>query len=122
MTMGEDFERKWAALSEEVLSGMRDWREQHPRATLREIEAEVDTRLAGVRARLVEEMALRSRAVAWSGRADPEAAPRCPDCGSTLQPRGKRTRRLKTQGGQELTLRRDYGVCPHCGQTLFPPG
>jgi predicted RNA-binding Zn-ribbon protein involved in translation (DUF1610 family) len=115
----EGFEGKWAALSEEVLSGMRDWRAQHPRATLREIEAEVDSRLAGLRARLVEDVALRSRAVAWSGRAG--TAARCPDCGNALQPRGKQTRRLKTQGGQELTLRRDYGVCPHCGQTLFPP-
>jgi hypothetical protein len=26
------FEQRWAALSEEVLTGMRDWRVQHPPA------------------------------------------------------------------------------------------
>lgn len=118
----DGFEGKWAALSEEVLSGMRDWRAQHPRATLREIETEVDSRLAGMRARLVEDVALQSRAAAWSRRASPEAAPCCPECGGALQPRGRRTRRLKTHGGQEVTLPREYGVCPHCGQGHFPPG
>ena len=43
----EAFERKWAALSADVLSEMADWRVQHPRATLTEIEGEVDRRLAG---------------------------------------------------------------------------
>ena len=125
---GETFEQKWAALSEEVLTGMRDWRAQHPRATLREIETEVDGRLAGLRARMLEHVALQSRAAAWSTRAgrgetgEAGAAARCPDCGSALQPRGSRTRRLQTHGGQELSLRREYGVCPHCGQALFPPG
>jgi len=53
----EAFERDWAALSEEVLSGMADWRAQHPRATLSEIEAELDARLARMRACLLEVMA-----------------------------------------------------------------
>jgi hypothetical protein len=64
----DSFEGKWAALSEEVLSGMRDWRAQHPQATLREIEREVDSRLAGMRTRLVEEVAVQSRVAAWSMR------------------------------------------------------
>jgi hypothetical protein len=37
---------QWQALSQEVLVGMREWRSQHPRATLREIEVELDQRLA----------------------------------------------------------------------------
>jgi hypothetical protein len=118
----DSFEGKWAALSEEVLSGVRDWGAQHPRATLREVETEVDSRLAGMRARLVEEVALQSRAAAWSVRAGAERAPLCPDCGGALQPRGKRARRLKAHGGQEVTLQREYGVCLTCGRGHFPPG
>ncbi len=109
-------------LSEEVLSGVRDWRAQHPRATLRAIETEVDSRLAGMRARLVEEVALQSRAAAWRVRAGAERAPRCPDCGGARPPRGKGARRLKAPGGQEVTLHREEGVCLTCGQGHFPPG
>lgn len=124
------FEREWAALSEEVLSGMADWRAQHPHATFSEIEAELDTRLAGMRARMLERVAQQSTATTWrpptrEPGADHEqavGAPRCPACGAQLEPRGRHRRRLRTSGGQEVALEREYGVCPHCGQGLFPPG
>jgi hypothetical protein len=115
------FERRWAALSEEVLTGMRDWRVQHPQATLREIEVELDERLAHLRARMLEDLALQSRAAAWNGGAA-SSPPCCPECGTALAPRGTHRRRLKTHGGQELTLPRTYGVCSSCGQGHFPPG
>jgi hypothetical protein len=134
----EAFERHWTALSEEVLSGMDAWRAQHPQATLTEIELEVDARLAQLRARLVERVAQQSAAATWprsqagphvaplrTPRAAPAAvtnAPTCSQCGTRLEPRGRRRRRLRTTGGQQLALERDYGVCPHCGQGLFPPG
>ena len=44
--MQDEFDRRWKKLAQEVLSGMRDWRVQHPRATLTEIEEELDTRMA----------------------------------------------------------------------------
>jgi YgiT-type zinc finger domain-containing protein len=121
------FGADWVQLSEQVLSGMRDWRVQHPRATLTEIEEELDSRLAGIRARLLEHLAQQSQAAAWGGRraAAGEPArepPRCPQCRTPLEARGRKTRRLKTHGGRELAVRREYGVCPQCGQGLFPPG
>jgi hypothetical protein len=83
----EAFEREWAALSEEVLSGMADWRSQHPHAIFSEIEAELDTRLARMRARMLERVAQQSAATTWrqptSDRED--VAPRCPHCGAPLQ-------------------------------------
>jgi YgiT-type zinc finger domain-containing protein len=125
----DGFSEQWTTLSAGVLSGMQAWRAQHPRATLQEIEVELDRRLAEGRARLLEHMAQQSAATAWSGArapteasGEPEARPRCPECGTVLAPRGRKTRRLKTQGGQELALQREYGVCPQCGQGLFPPG
>jgi hypothetical protein len=45
-------ESRWAKPAQEVLSGMRDWRVQHPRATFAEIEEELDKRMARMRAGL----------------------------------------------------------------------
>jgi RNA polymerase-binding transcription factor DksA len=117
--MRTDFDQRWRELSEDVLSGMREWRLQHPRATLREIEAALDERLARLRARMLEDAALASAAADW---ATEEAVPVCPECGSRLQARGEHRRTLQTHGGQTLTLDREYGVCPTCGGGLFPPG
>lgn len=44
----EALERKWRRLSEEVITGMKEWRQAHPKATLREIEAALDERLLGM--------------------------------------------------------------------------
>jgi len=126
--MGRDnergaFEWEWAALSEEVLRGMADWRAQHPRASLSEIEQEVDARLAQMRARMLERVAQQSAATTWRLKAtSQEEVPRCLQCGTPLEPHGRRTRRLRTSGGHEVQLQREYGVCPQCGQGLFPPG
>ena len=49
----EDLDARWQAVSEEVLTGMKDWRVQHPKATFREIEAALDERLARLRARML---------------------------------------------------------------------
>ena len=120
----EAFEREWAVLSEEVLSGMADWRAQHPRATFSEIERELDARLARMRVRMLERVAQQSTATTWGQPVSDQgdAAPRCPQCGAGLEPHGRRRRRLRTTGGQEVQLQREYGVCPQCGQGLFPPG
>ena len=111
----------WHRLTAEVTSGMREWRAQHPKATLREIEIELDTRLHGMRARMLEDLALQSAAATWEASAA-EGPPTCPQCHAPLQGRGRHARTLTTEGGQTLTLERDYGVCPACGAGLFPPG
>ena len=48
-----EVEARRRELSEEVITGMAEWRGQHPRATLSEIEAALDERLARVRARML---------------------------------------------------------------------
>ncbi len=116
---GETWERKWQELSRQVSQEMRDWRQEHPRATLREIEGALDERLAQMRARMLEDVALASAAQDWPAGA---AGPRCPQCGQALAPRGEHERYLQTEGGAEVTLVRQYGVCPDCGAGLFPPG
>ena len=35
---GDEMIRRWPQMSEEVIRGMTEWRQQHPKATFREIE------------------------------------------------------------------------------------
>jgi hypothetical protein len=119
--MGFDFEAHWHAMAEDVISGMQEWRLQHPRATLREIEQALDERLAKMRARMLQDAALAS-AAADITEAPAAVRPVCPDCGVRLQGRGMAVRELTTQHNQTVQLTRSYGVCPQCGAGLFPPG
>lgn len=119
--MRTDFDAHWDELAAEVLSGMKEWRMQHPKATLRQIEAALDERLGKMRARMLQDAALASAA------ADIKAAhvserPVCRACGSPLEERTVAARALVTQQNQLLRLERSYGVCPTCGTGLFPPG
>jgi hypothetical protein len=54
----QEFDQQWQKLSEEVLVGMKEWREQHPKATFAEIEAALDERLGRLRARMLQDTAL----------------------------------------------------------------
>jgi hypothetical protein len=99
---------------------MQAWRTQHPKATLREIEIELDARLNRMRARMLEDLALTSAAANWTETPSAEP-PRCAQCHEPLQDDGSKPRRLQTHGGEVLTLERSYGVCPACGAGLFPP-
>jgi hypothetical protein len=103
----------------EIVTDMAAWRTAHPHATLAEIEAALDDRLATLRTHLLSETVAASPLTDWSS-APAAQRPTCPHCGAILRPRGKRKRQLKTQGG-ELVFERTYGVCPSCGAGVFPP-
>ena len=119
--MRTDFDAQWDDLAEEVLSGMKEWRLQHPKATLRQIEAALDERLGKMRARMLQDAALASAAADLKA-AQATARPVCRECGSVLVERMVAERELVTQHNQVLRLERSYGVCPTCGTGLFPPG
>lgn len=55
-------EQTWQRMTTEITAGMREWRLQHPKATLRAIEHQLDSRWARVRARMLEDLALASAA------------------------------------------------------------
>jgi len=121
-----EVEARWQREVDEVITGMKEWRLQHPKASLKEIERALDEKLARVRARMIEDIALSSRAarLSESDRAEEQSAserPRCPKCGGALESRGDQTRTLVTNHNQEITLRRSYGYCPACEAGLFPP-
>ena len=119
--MRDDFDAVWQQLADAVMSGMKEWRLQHPKATLREIETALDERLGKMRARMLEDVALASAAADVSQTSEAER-PRCPTCGAVLAARGQPIRELTTHFDQTLRLKRSYTVCPACGTGLFPPG
>ena len=109
----------WEALAAEVFVGMKEWRVQHPRATFVEIEQALDTQLAALRARMLQDIALASTAtrVANTPRI---GRTRCPACAAPVEARGARERQVRVTHGQAVTLTRDYAVCPACGTGPFP--
>jgi YgiT-type zinc finger domain-containing protein len=115
----EEMRKSWHGLGEEAISGMLEWRQQHPKATFREIEKEVDERLGVMRARMLSDAAMASSSREWGVDGK---APGCAQCGKELEKKGKKKRQMQTRGGQEIELEREYGVCPSCGQGIFPPG
>lgn len=114
----DELEARWRQLSEDVLSGMKEWRQAHPKATLREIEVALDEKLAKVRARLLEDLALASTAADLVKTGERLM---CPTCGQEMEAHGQEPRTLTTTGDQEVVLKRSYAVCPACGAGLFPP-
>jgi len=112
---------EWAAVAEAAFAEVTAWRQQHPRATLREIETTIDERLAKLRAQMLQDTALASAAADLASVAA-EERPLCPACGQRLQPRGQQVRHLTTAHEQPVILTRSYATCPACGAGLFPPG
>lgn len=115
----EEMRRMWQERSDVAFAEITQWREAHPTATLAEIEAVIDSKIMALRAAMIQDTALSSSACAPSTSS---TAPTCEQCGHPLQGRGQRKRTLHTQGGQDVTLQREYLTCSHCGNGVFPPG
>ena len=105
-------------MESEIMSGMREWRQGHGQATLREIEGELEERIAELRVSVMEEMVARSGRVDWAEG----AGPLCPECGQAMRRRGAAKRVLTNGDGKQIVLRRQYASCPACGVGFFPPG
>ena len=109
---------RWEGQAQDLFGGLREWRATHPKATLAEIEAELDRQWQHVRGMLLEDLALASAAADLQA----SALTVCPDCGGALQDEGVHPRTLVTWGNVPVTLVRDYATCPACGSRVFPPG
>ena len=117
----EGVESNWSQAAEGVMLEIRNWREQHPGATLTEIEAAVDGLWAKVRARLIQEAALAGEAEDI-GQQGEDSCSWCSECGSRLESRGEKVRKLSAHHDQLIELRRSYGRRPVCETGVFPPG
>lgn len=94
-----------------VQTALRQWRTAHPEATLAEIEAMVDRKLATVRSAMVVDLAVTEL----------PAPPACPTCQRPMQRHGVRTRHLVTRDEGHLDLPLPRYRCPVCGTELSPP-
>lgn len=113
--------RNWDELFAEAEEEIRQWRAGHKRATLTEIENEVDAQLAVVRARMVQELALESEMADMRSVKRAER-PKCPVCGRPLSANGRDRRRLVTDYEQVVELERSKAYCSHCKVSFFPSG
>ena len=105
-----------AGMNADLVEGMNRWREKHPRATMREIEEEIDRRISKMRARLIVDTVMKS-ASTGKGKEKKEV---CPKCGGAAKKKGKKKRDLKTNGGQAIEFEREYVTCQSCGHGFFP--
>ena len=112
---------KWQEMFNEASEEVRQWRQEHPRASLTEIENRVDEGLARVRSRMVQEVALASEQTDLRGVAA-EKRPRCPGCGRPTMANGRQKRRLISRHEQVLELERSKAFCRACRVSFFPPG
>src|SRR5258708_38832128 len=71
----QDPQRKEKSEGMMMLTGMKEWRQHHPTATLREIEEAMEERLAKLRAGMLEELIHMSPQATWR-RQDGERKPR----------------------------------------------
>jgi len=62
--------KEMEALAAEIISGMKEWRAQNPKATFAEIERETMKRMAALQARLMAEIAQDSEAREWEEGAE----------------------------------------------------
>ncbi len=116
----KELAQHWSAGLTDMAGAMAQWRREHPRATLSEIEDALDERMSAMRTRMVVDTVMTSPAANFAGAVG-RARPQCPGCGERLVSRGQAERGLLTTDGQEIRLRRNYGHCPGCGLELFPP-
>jgi hypothetical protein len=114
--LGEAWAPQWAAAKASIV----DWRREHPRATMREIEDAVDEQMDAMRAQMLGDVAVESGAARFAGKNSRER-PVCQACGCPLISNGAAERTLTTTGGREVHLRRSYAHCPGCELELFPP-
>jgi uncharacterized protein with PIN domain len=117
----DELEARWQRLSQEVMHAMTEWRRQHPRATLHEMETALDGQLARLRAQMLQDTALSSPRADLIRLSEAER-PRCSACGVRLEAQGRQARTLVTEHDQTIELTRSYATCPRCGAGLFPPG
>ncbi|GAC1363525.1 MAG: hypothetical protein NVSMB38_45670 [Ktedonobacteraceae bacterium] len=115
----QEMRRIWQERSEVAFGEVTQWREEHPKATLAEIEVMIDAKIMALRAAMIQDTALASSARVPCASS---CAVSCEHCGHPLHSRGQRKRTLQTQGRQHVTLQREYLTCSHCGNGVFPPG
>jgi len=111
--------QQWANLFAKASRNTEQWRGEHKKATLTEIENTVDKELARVRAPMIQDLAMASQITDLT-KMRPEERPRCAICGEPLVANGQQERTLMTDYEQPVKLTRSKGYCPKCQESFSP--
>lgn len=79
----EEQSRQWHQQSEPIFAHIARWREEHPQATMAEIEQAVDEQMQSLRTQVLQEAAQSSSEVDPSSSSHQRAC--CPDCQVPMQ-------------------------------------
>ena len=85
--MASENELSWTELQQKINQAMTQWRLEHPKATLKEIEIALDHQIGLLRASMLQSLALSTEAA--TSPAPTGAA--CPECQAPLHSRGKKS-------------------------------
>jgi hypothetical protein len=110
---------KWQSLQDKINAAIEAWRQEHPEATLTEIEEAVDSRLASMRRQMVQDLAQEGRTANLRQLAK-EERPKCPRCGQRVAANGKGKRKIRTVYDEVIELERHQAYCQSCELTFFP--
>jgi len=108
-------------LGQAFAARVRDWKQQHPQATLEEMDEGMLHLTRELHAQTISELAMQEPEADWAEWPEGQR-PRCPRCAVPLHPHGRRTRHLHGYGGTTIVIQRTYGTCPLCQASFFPPG
>ena len=113
--------KKWHDLFEEASQDMESWRQHHKKATFSEIEDTVDSKLAILRAKMIEDLAMASEMadLRSMGR---EERPKCLRCGQPVLAKGRQKRELTTDHEQGIELKRREAYSRQCKLSFLPSG
>jgi hypothetical protein len=98
-----------------MYADLRQWRAQHPGASIDEIANQITPRRRELMGQLLVQLA------GQHGDGEVIEGVSCPECGEAMSYKGKASRAvIHKEGEQELV--RSYYYCARCQAGLFPPG
>jgi hypothetical protein len=112
----QEAERKeYLAAAAKMYDELRQWREEHPEASIDEIAGRITPERRGLMGQLLNQLARQH------GDGTVIEGVGCPVCGEAMRPKGKSKRDVVHAEG-EMNLERAYYYCSPCEHGIFPPG
>ena len=106
---------EYLAAAGEMYDQLRQWREEHPTASIDDIAGQVSRRRRELMGELLNQLACQH------GNGEVIEGVVCPDCGGAMLNKGVQQRGMVHSEG-ETKIERMYYYCSECKTGIFPPG